>query len=144
MEGVNLYPLKIIANPKGNIYHALKSTDPGYDGFGEVYFSKIVSSEVKGWQKHLRLTLNLIVPSGIVKFVIYDDRENSKTKGEFQEFILSPEGNYSRLTVSPGLWMAFAGVSDKESIVLDIINESHDPAETEKKELSEFPYNFNV
>ena len=30
MEGVTVHPLKHIVVPKGDIYHALKSTDEGY------------------------------------------------------------------------------------------------------------------
>ena len=41
MEGVTVHPLKHIVVPKGDIYHALKSTDEGYVGFGEAYFSQI-------------------------------------------------------------------------------------------------------
>jgi len=44
--------------------------------------------------------------------------------------------------VSPGLWMAFAGVAVGESMILDIIDDVHDPIESDKKELSEIPYNF--
>lgn len=91
MEGVKLHPLKHITVPKGDIYHALKSTDEGYAGFGEVYFSQIGAGEVKGWKRHNRMTLNIVVPVGAIKFVIYDDREGSTTKGEFEEIILSIE-----------------------------------------------------
>ena len=49
MEGVTLYPLKHIVVPKGDIYHAMKSTDKGYMGFGEAYFSQIEHGKAKGW-----------------------------------------------------------------------------------------------
>ena len=107
MEGVTLHLLKHIPVPKGDIYHAMKSTDEGYVGFGEAYFSEIVEGEAKGWKRHRRMVLNLVVPLGAVKFVIYDDRKDSITYGKFEEFVLSPKDNYQRLTVAPGLWMAF-------------------------------------
>ena len=89
--------------------------------------------------------LNLVVVSGAVKFVIYDDREESATKGEFQEVVLTPNGNYQRLTVAPGLWMAFAGAdSEQNSMLMDLIPEVHDPSEGDRVDLSEIPYNFNV
>ena len=109
MEGVAVHPLKHIVVPKGDIYHALKSTDEGYAGFGEAYFSQIEQGAAKGWKRHNRMTLNLVVPVGAVKFVIYDDREGSPTRGQFEEITLSPESCYQRLTVAPGLWMAFYG-----------------------------------
>ena len=70
IEGVSLHPLKHIVVPKGDIYHAMKSTDEGYVGFGEVYFSQIEHGQAKGWKRHNRMTLNLIVPVGTVKFVM--------------------------------------------------------------------------
>ena len=84
-----------------------------------------------------------MVALGCVKFVVYDDREDSSSKGEFCELILSPDGDYCRFTLDPGLWMAFTSVSEGESIVLDIINMPHDPSETDSKTLDEIPYKFD-
>lgn len=142
IEGVSLHPLKHITVPKGDIYHALKSTDEGYCGFGEAYFSEIESGQTKGWKRHNRMTLNLVVVKGEIKFVIYDDRDNSSTKGMFQEVIISPEKNYQRLTIAPGLWMAFHGMSKETSLLMDIIPEPHEPEEADRKELFKILYNF--
>ena len=142
MEGVTLYPLKHIVVPKGDIYHAMKSTDKGYMGFGEAYFSQIEHGKAKGWKRHNRMTLNLIVLVGAIKFVIFDDRENSITYGQFQEIILSPENNYQRLTVEPGLWMAFYGEGEGVSMLMDIIPEPHDPSKASCMDLSAIDYQF--
>ncbi len=142
MEGVSLHPLKHITIPKGDIYHALKSTDEGYVGFGEAYFSQIKEGEIKGWKRHNQMVLNLVVIVGTIKFVIYDDRKNSATNGQFREFILSPENNYQRLTIFPGLWMAFQGVGEGTSMLMNIIPGLHNPAEADGKGLFEIAYNF--
>lgn len=142
MEGVKLYPLKRIPNPKGDILHALKCTDDGYAGFGEAYFTHVNYGEVKGWKRHNRVRLNLVVVSGKIKFVIYDDRKESSTFGEFCEIVLSPEDNYQRLTLEPGLWMAFRGVSKNPAILMDIIPELHDDGEGDRKTLDSIPYHF--
>ena len=142
IKGVTVHPLKQINVPKGDIYHALKSTDKGYAGFGEAYFSQIKPGVIKGWKRHNRFALNIIVPVGTIKFVIFDDREGSQTKGQFEEIIVSPRTNYVRLTVAPGLWMAFVGLGDETSMLLDIIPEPHDPTEADNKELNEIPYSF--
>ena len=144
INGVTLHPLKHIIVSKGDIYHALKCTDEGYDGFGEAYFSQIEHGQVKGWKRHNRITLNIVVPVGAVKFVVYDDRENSITKGQFEEIILSPSDNYQRLTIASGLWMAFAGVSDETSMLMDIIPEPHDDEEASRLPLEKIQYSFNV
>lgn len=142
IKGVSVHPLKQINVPKGDIYHALKSTDKGYAGFGEAYFSLIKSGVIKGWKRHNRFALNIIVPVGTIKFVIFDDREGSETIGRFEEIIVSPKTNYVRLTIAPGLWMAFVGLGDETSMLLDIIPEPHDPTEADSKELNEIPYSF--
>ena len=145
IEGVSLHPLRQISVPKGDLWHAFKSTDEGYVGFGEAYFTQISSHEIKGWKRHNRYVLNLVVVSGAVKFVVYDDREGSATKGEFQEVVLSPNDNYQRLTVAPGLWMAFAGAdSNQTSMLMDLIPEVHDPSESDRKDITEIPYDFDV
>lgn len=142
IEGVFLHPLKQIKVYKGDLWHVFKSTDEGYKEFGEVYLTQIESGKIKGWKCHSRYTLNLVVICGKVKFVIYDNRDDSLSKGQYQEIILSPKDNYQRLTISPNLWMAFAGVDDNISLILDLIPEIHDPDEALKANLDCFPYNF--
>ena len=146
IEGVKLYPLKHITVPKGDLYHALKSTDEDYCGFGEAYFSEIEKGAVKGWKRHNRMPLNLVVPKGTIGFVIYDDREGSETNGQFEEFILSHDNDaqYQRLYLAPGLWMAFYGIGKGLSMLMDIIPEPHDPTEADRKDINEIAYNFPV
>lgn len=144
IDGVLLHPLKQISVPKGDLWHAFKASDEGYVGFGEAYFTQIQPHEVKGWKRHNRCVLNLVVVSGTIKFVIYDDRISSPTKGLFQEILLSPKNNYQRLTVPSGLWMAFAGADSTTSMLIDLIPEVYDPSESDRKELNEIPYDFKV
>lgn len=142
MEGVSLHPLKHISVPKGDVFHALKCTDEGFTGFGEAYFTQIESGKAKGWKRHNRMTLNLVVVYGKVTFVLFDDRENSLTKGKFEAITLSPSENYQRLTVAPGIWMAFYGAGNETSMLMDIIPEPHDDKEGDRKSLEEIAFEF--
>ena len=144
MKGVLLHDLAQIVVSKGNVFHALKATDDGYVGFGEAYFSQIESGAVKGWKRHNRFTLNIIVPVGRVRFVIYDDRIESNTYGQFVEHVLSPNGNYKRLTIAPGLWVAFQGLHSYTSILLDIIPEPHIQNESDTLTLSAIQFKFEL
>jgi dTDP-4-dehydrorhamnose 3,5-epimerase len=131
IDGVLVTTLKEIEHPKGNILHIIKKDDSGYVGFGEVYFSSVLSGMIKAWKRHLRMTLNLVCPVGVIRFVLYDDRQGSKTFGNFQEIILSRHKNYARLTIPPGIWMGFEGKSEDESLLLNFSDIPHDPAEQE-------------
>ena len=142
ISGVTFTPLSIIDTDGGDVLHAMKSSDLGYGGFGEAYFSTIDSGAIKGWKCHQEMILNLVVPVGAVRFVIFDERSKSNTKGEFGEIILSRK-KYGRLTVPPKLWVAFQGVNTQSSVVLNIANIPHDPYEAEHKMLEEIDYSWN-
>ena len=135
MDGVVLTLLKQIHNPKGDIYHAMKKSDDGFDGFGEAYFSTIHQGDIKGWKKHTKMTLNLVVPVGEIEFVIYD--ENTK---EFFSVKISQD-NYQRLTVKPNLWMAFRGMQEN-SILLNLASIEHNPDEASNIEISKISYEW--
>jgi len=135
MDGVILTPLKQIYHPKGDIFHAMKKSDIGFDGFGEAYFSTINQNDIKGWKKHTKMTLNIVVPVGNIEFVVYD--ENSK---EFFSTKLS-HNNYQRLTVKAGLWMAFKGL-DKYNMLLNLASIEHDPNEAINIGIEEIKYGW--
>ena len=117
-----LTPLKQIHNPKGDIFHAMKKSDEGFEGFGEAYLSTIYQDDIKGWKKHTKMTLNLIVPIGEIEFVVYDENKN-----EFFSVKLS-QNNYQRLTVKPNLWMRFQGI-EKYNMLLNLASIEHDSNE---------------
>ncbi|HQT58838.1 dTDP-4-dehydrorhamnose 3,5-epimerase [Daejeonella sp.] len=143
INDVQVTDLKIIHNPAGDVYHILKAREQSYAGFGEAYFSSIAPGIIKPWKKHNRMTLNLVVIMGCIKFVIYDDREGSVSNGSFQEVILSPDLNYSRITVPPGLWMAFEGLGQIHSFLVNIADLDHDPEEVERVELDDIKYKWS-
>ncbi|MDC0229394.1 dTDP-4-dehydrorhamnose 3,5-epimerase [Deltaproteobacteria bacterium] len=143
IEGLIVNRLNIIGVDGGDVLHAMKSYDRGYDGFGEAYFSTIESGIIKGWKRHRDMVLNLVVPIGTVRFVTFDDRIESLTRGNFHEIILSRR-NYSRLTVPPMVWTAFQGGEESVSMLLNIANIPHDPAEIDRKELDEIDFDWRV
>ncbi len=142
IDGVIFTPLSIIDTVGGDVLHAIKTSDVGFSGFGEVYFSTVEPRAIKGWKLHREMVLNLVVPVGSVRFVIFDDRVDSKTEGQFSDFVLS-RNNYGRLTVPPKLWLGFQGVYEKDSLLLNIANIPHDPDEMERRVLEEIDYDWS-
>lgn len=141
MEGVNVFPLKIIKTPNGEVKHALKSSDDSFSGFGEAYFSSIDFGAIKGWKKHTQMTLNLIVPVGEIKFTIFDDREGSDSFGKYFSIILGV-GNYQRLSISPNLWVAFEGIGKGENTLLNIASIEHNPDEAVNMDLNNTVFTY--
>ncbi|MDC1447057.1 WxcM-like domain-containing protein [Candidatus Thioglobus sp.] len=141
ITGVSTTPLSIIDTKGGAVLHAIKSSDHGFSGFGEAYFSTIEHNAIKGWKRHKEMVLNLIVPIGSVRFVLYDDRRNQLN--QFQEIVLSLTGEYARLTVPPMVWVGFQGLDHQSSLVLNIASIEHSPEEIERKELDEIKFNWS-
>lgn len=135
MDGVVLTPLKTIFNAKGFIYHAMKKSDDEFHGFGEAYFSTIEKDCIKGWKKHTKMTLNLIVIYGEIQFVIFCKKTN------FFFSVKLSRKNYQRLTIRPGLWVAFKGLS-KDNILLNLASTEHDPHEVESIALESIEYKW--
>ena len=133
-------PLNIIETQGGNVLHAMKEIDKGFVGFSEAYFSEIDFKSIKAWKRHKNMTLNLTVPVGEVKFVLFDDRD--KLDKKFQEVIISRD-NYCRLTVPPMIWVGFQGLFSSGSTLLNIANIIHDVKELERKNISEIHYDWS-
>jgi dTDP-4-dehydrorhamnose 3,5-epimerase len=135
-----LTPLRRIAHPLGDIQHGIKAVDEGYAGFGEAYFTRVQPGAVKGWKRHSRMQLNLIVPCGAVRFYVRDQDGTSKFSFLLGDEPGAVEGTqYARLTVPPGWWVAFEGVGQELNQVLNVASIAHDPQEATNVDLSTFP-----
>jgi dTDP-4-dehydrorhamnose 3,5-epimerase len=133
IPGVCLTDRKTISNPKGNIYHILKATDEEYCGFGEAYMTTVHHNVMKGWKKHKKMVLNLVVLVGEVCFYFVNEKENKNGK-----VVMSDRQN-RLLTVSPEIWMAFEGKSNDQNLVLNIASIAHDPDEAINAPSNTFP-----
>ena len=109
----------------------LKKEDPEFNGFGEIYFSTIYPGVIKAWHIHSEMELNYAVVSGDIKLVLYDDRKDSKTKGNLME-IFTGEKNYLLIKVPPMVWNGFKGIGGKEAIVANCATISHRPDEIKR------------
>tara|TARA_Y100000589_G_scaffold19013_1_gene15790 strand:- start:801 stop:1217 length:417 start_codon:yes stop_codon:yes gene_type:complete len=134
--GISVNELKIIDNFNGSIMHALKKSDIDFRGFGEVYFSQVKYKRIKAWKRHKKMTMNLFVPVGNVKFVFFN-----ANKKEFQEYNIGTE-NYCRITVDPMIWFGFQGLNKGNNLVMNFANIEHDPDEVERINLLDLKYNW--
>ena len=130
--------LKKMPTEGGDVLHYLKSSDIGFKKFGEVYFSWIKNNSIKAWKMHKKMTLNLAVPIGKVRFVFYTN-SNSEL---YREEIIG-EDTYSRLTVPPCIWFGFQGLSQKPSLLANVANIEHDPDEVNKVDKSYFSFDWS-
>ena len=131
IDGVKIKPLKKIPDERGAVYHMLRNGDTEFKKFGEIYFSTAYPGVVKGWHLHKKMTLNYAVISGMVKLVLYDNREDSPTKGEIMEIFIGEE-NYSLVTIPPLVWNGYKTIGIQKTIVANCSDLPHNPSEIER------------
>ena len=137
LSEIKITRLKTVDVVGGNVLHVIKKSDQGFSGLGEVYFSYIEPNAVKAWKLHMKMTLNLVVHQGNVRFVFCNPFED---KNYHIEEI--GESNYARLTVPPKIWFGFKGISSKPSLIANVANIEHDDSEVQKKEKDDFDYKW--
>jgi dTDP-4-dehydrorhamnose 3,5-epimerase len=145
IDGVLVVPLRRIPDERGTILHMLSSMDEHFQQFGEIYFSTVYRNLVKGWHRHREMTLNYACIFGRIKLVVFDGRDDSRTRGAIQEIFLGPD-NHSLAVIPPGVWSGFKGMSDPFAIVANCCTHPHDPARTTRVDPfdNDIPYDWAV
>ncbi|MEY4400686.1 MAG: hypothetical protein RL072_551 [Actinomycetota bacterium] len=136
IEGVQVSPRRVISDPRGDVLHMLKCTDEVFSEFGEVYFSKIRPGQQKAWRRHREATSQLAVPIGAVRFLLFDDRDKSATRGQRSDVVIG-EDDYYLLTIPAMVWYSFENVGVSLALIGSCSSLPHDPGESDKRELSD-------
>jgi dTDP-4-dehydrorhamnose 3,5-epimerase len=145
IKGVAVHALRRIPDERGMVMHMLRADAPHFERFGEIYFSTVYPNVVKGWHLHRRMTLNYAVVAGMIKLVLYDDRDDSPTRSEVMELYVG-EQNYVLVTVPPLVWNGFKGVGTAPAIVANCATVPHDPTEIERLDpwSPRIPYSWDL
>ena len=145
IEGVEIVPLRQIADARGKVMHMLRADAPHFKGFGEIYFSTVNAGAVKAWHAHKKMVRNYAVPVGMIRLVLYDDRADSVTRGEVQEIRLGAE-HYNLVVIPPMVWSGFAGLGGENALVANCASLPHDPDEVERRDFNDnrIPYDWSA
>ena len=108
--------LKKFDDERGSVLHGMKFNDEDSFGIKEVYFSTVNYGFYKGWKKHQKMVLNLIVIEGQVLFYLADN--------EFKEFkeIIICKNDLKRITIMPNQWVSFTSLTNPSSKIMNIAN----------------------
>ena len=125
IEGVKTKKLKVIPDERGRLMEMLRSDDDLFIAFGQVYLTTAYPGVVKGWHYHKKQTDNMTVVKGMMKIVLYDNREGSSTRGEINEFFMGIH-NPLLLQIPPLLLHGFKCISDEEAMVVNCPTDTYD------------------
>jgi len=130
IDGVKIIPLKQIKDERGMVMHMLRADAAHFKGFGEIYFSVVNLGTIKAWKRHKKMTQSFAVPQGSIKLVIFDDRNDSPTKGQLQEIVIGIDA-YQLVQIPPMLWYGFTAQGDVPALIANCADMMHDPGESE-------------
>lgn len=145
IDGVVIKKLTQIVDERGKIMHMLRVDDPLFKGFGEIYFSQVYPGVIKGWHLHTDMTLNYAVVSGNIKLVLFDEREDSNTRGLVQEIFMG-DNDYKLVQVPPMVWNGFKGIGTAPSLVANLASHPHSAEEIKRLDPLEnhIPYDWSL
>ena len=119
IEGVRIKRLTRHLDDRGYLVEILRDDDAEFIRFGQVYVSTCHPGVVKAWHAHRLQTDHLFVARGIAKVGLYDDREQSSTRGETQGVILS-ELEPMLLQVPPLVWHGYTALANDIAYLINI------------------------
>lgn len=86
IDGVAAKTLNVIPDERGRLMEILRSDDDIFTQFGQVYMTTTYPGVVKAWHYHKKQEDFIACVKGMIKLVLYDDREGSSTRGQIDEF----------------------------------------------------------
>jgi dTDP-4-dehydrorhamnose 3,5-epimerase len=89
IQGVAVKNLKVIPDERGFLMEILRSDDPLFERFGQVYLTCCRKGIAKAWHYHKEQSDHFACLHGTALVVLYDMRKNSPTYKAVEEFILS-------------------------------------------------------
>lgn len=125
IEGATVIPLKKICDERGMIMHMLRSNDPHFEQFGEVYFSTAYPGVIKGWHEHTKQVQFYAAIVGMMKLVLFDNRPGSKTFGEVNELFIGAD-NYQLVRIPTGVINGYKCISAEPVILANCATLPHE------------------
>ena len=145
IDGVKIKPLKVIADDRGKLMEVLRSDEPLFEKFGQIYVTVCKPRVVKGWHYHKIQIDHFVCLQGTAKVVLYDARKNSRTHGQINEFILGWD-DQKLVKIPTYVYHGFTALGNQDAMILNIPTEAYrhtDPDEFRADLFSgEIPYDW--
>ena len=126
-----VFSLDEVKTDSSTITKIIDKNKPNFSRINEVYSTTIRKNVIRAWKKHTKMTCNIFVIKGLIKFLFYDDRFDVCEK------IILEEDKKKILEIKPNIWFGFKGLQEVNTLI-NFTNIIHD----EKEVLTKI-YNVN-
>jgi len=131
IEGVLVKKLKVIPDERGRLMEILRNDDECFSKFGQVYMTTTLPGVVKGFHLHHVQTDQVCCVHGMIKLVLFDIREGSKTENDVNEIFLG-EHNPLLVTIPENVLHGWKCVSLHEAIIINAPSETYNYKEPDE------------
>ena len=147
IKGVSVKKLNFICDERGRLMEILRKDDAIFEKFGQVYITTAYPNVIKAWHLHKKQDDFITCIKGMIKLVLFDGRENSKTFKEVDEFFVG-DFNPVLVKIPKGVWHGFKCVSKDEAILVNIPTEKYNRKRPDEFRLpfdtKKIPYDWDV
>lgn len=85
----------------------------------QVHITTTLPGRIRAWGLHQIGSDRLFVVSGLVKIVVFDGRNDSRTRGSINDFTVS-EKNPALLVIPPNLYHGWKNLGTSEAIIINM------------------------
>jgi dTDP-4-dehydrorhamnose 3,5-epimerase len=120
IEGVSVREVLHVPRDHGVITEVFR---PEWDPTGlpvvHIYQSRLYPGALGAWSCHAQNIDRLFVNQGNIKVVLYDSREESKTRGTLNE-LYAGDARPCLIVLPPGIWHGLQNLGAQEALVLNM------------------------
>lgn len=146
IKGVHTKKLRVIPDERGRLMEILRNDDDVFLKFGQVYMTSTYPGVVKAWHLHKKQTDNVCCVRGMIKLVLYDQREESPTYKEVNQFYLGIH-NPLLVQIPAEVYHGWMCVSQEEAVIVNVPTEVYNPKDPDEHRLdphkNDIPYEWS-
>ncbi len=135
IAGVKVKQLKTLPDERGRLFEILRNDETElFQKFGQAYMTTTYPGVVKAWHYHELQDDYFTCVVGMIKLVIYDNRPQSPTYRQIDEFFI---GDHNlQLVVVPRLtYHGWKCIGDREAMILNLVTEPYNYAKPDEYRL---------
>jgi dTDP-4-dehydrorhamnose 3,5-epimerase len=141
IHDVVIKKLKVIPDERGRLMEILRNDESLFKKFGQVYMTTTYPDVVKAWHYHKIQDDFITCVHGMLKLVLYDDRDASPTRGEVNEFFIGVH-NPVLVKVPRMVYHGWKCISKEEAIVINVPTEAYNRENPDEYRID--PHNNNI
>jgi dTDP-4-dehydrorhamnose 3,5-epimerase len=147
IKDVKTKELKLFPDERGFLVEMLRSDDDIFKNFGQTYLTRVNQGVVKAWHLHRKQYDNVVVVKGMMKIVLYDDRKDSSTYKEVNEFFMG-EQKMILLQIPPGVMHGMKAIGGEMALAVNHPTEAYDPKDPDEERVdphnNDIPYEWGI